>query len=303
MHLSILSRSLTVPTTRRLAEAAVALGHRAVVVEPMSVQMSVGLNGPGLFRERRAVAKTDVVIPRFAQSINAYGLAVLGQFESMGTPSLNSSAAVAQSRNKMRLMQALCAQGVRVPPTVMGRGAKLLRSMVERVGGFPVIIRLVQSSGRHGVIVCESQQSMEAAMEAVLSMGHNVILQPYVRPSEGRDLRALVVAGEVLAAVARRPLAGKLRHSLSSGAKLRRVTLGAEYQELAVAAARVAGLEVAAVDLLDLKGVGPKVYEIHASPGLRDLESVCRLDLATPVVSRAIELAREGRKSRAGKRG
>lgn len=302
MQLTILSRGAAIHTTRRLAEATRALGHRPRVVDPLALQMGLGVGGPSLFLDKRPLARTDVVIPRIAQSINVFGLALVNQFHAMGVPVLNDAVSIAQSRNKMRLMQLLSSRGVPVPPTVMGRGALELRAMVDLVGGLPVIIKLVQGAERYGIIVCESVQSTEAALETVLSMGHNLIVQRYVKPSEGRDLRALVVAGEVVAAVRRRPLAGKLRHTLGAGATVTRVRLTAEQERVAIDAAQVVGLEVAAVDLLDLKHDGPKVFEVHSSPGLRELEAATGKDLAAPIVERALALAREHRQLQAMER-
>jgi len=95
----------------------------------------------------------------------------------------NGSAA---SRNKMRALQLLAAHGVPVPPTVMASNASDLRELVELVGGVPVLIKLLTPSEKPGVIVCETLQSMEAALEAVLSMGHNLLVQRYVRRKRER---------------------------------------------------------------------------------------------------------------------
>src|SRR5437868_722870 len=132
---------------------------------------------------------------------------------------------------------------------------------------------------------------MEAALEAVLSMGHNLIVQRYVRRKRERDLRALVVGDQVVAWVERRPRPGKLLHTLARGASLKAVKAPAALDKLAVDAARVVGLDVAAVDLLDA-GAGPMVFDVNSSPGLQGLEAATGKDLALPIVGRAEELAR-----------
>lgn len=294
MHLTILSRGGSIHTTRRLVEAAKALGHRTRVVDPLSIQMSLGFGEPGLFVAEKALPRTDVVIPRIAQSITSYGLALVNQFAGRGTPVLNSAVAIAQTRNKMRLMQLLNANAIPVPAAVMGLGAGELRAMAKHVGGMPVAIKLVHGADRYGIIVCETEQSMEAALEAILSMGHEIIVQRYVKPGQGRDLRALVVGDEVLAAVRRQAPVGKLRHSLSTGARLARARLTAEQRDMAIRAVKVVGLEVGAVDLLEHDGV-TQVFEVHASPGLGELESTTGEDLAKPIVLRALALAQAGR--------
>ena len=154
-----------------------------------------------------------------------------------------------------------------------------------------MLIKLLTPSERPLVMVCESLQSMEAALETVLSMGHNLVVQRYVRRKRERDLRALVVGQEVVAWVERRPRPGRLLHTLARGAKLKSVRVPAALDQLAVQAAGVVGLEVAAVDLLEAAG-GPMVFDVNSSPGLQGLESATGRDLALPIIGRAEQLVR-----------
>src|SRR5260370_27573292 len=111
----------------------------------------------------------------------------------MGVRTHNVANGMAASRNKMRALQLLAAHGVPVPPTVMAANASDLKAMVELVGGVPVLIKLITSSEKAGVMVCETLQTMAAALETLLSIVHNLLLQRYVRRKRERDLRALVV--------------------------------------------------------------------------------------------------------------
>ena len=290
MRIAILSRRASIYTTRRLVQAGRLRGARVRVLDPLRVEMQLEGSTPQAFYRRKPLIGVDVVLPRIAPSIQAYGLAVVNQFSMMGIPTLNAASAIATSRNKMRSLQLLAASGVPVPPTVMAANARDLREMVALVGGMPVLVKLLLPSERPGVMVCESLQSMEAALEAVLSMGHNLLVQRYARRKQERDLRALVVGERVVAWVARRPRPGRFFLTLAHGAELRAVRVPAELDALAVRAARVVGLEVAAVDLLDV-GSGPMVFDIFSSPGLKELERATGKDLAMPIIARAEELA------------
>ncbi len=288
MHLTILSRKAGIYTTRRLAQAARLRGARVRVLDPVRVEMHLG-DGAGAYYGRKPLARTDVVVPRIAPSVQAYGLAVVNHFEMMGVPALNDAKGIAASRNKMRALQLLAAKGVPVPPTVMAANASDLKALVELVGGLPVLIKLLTPSERPLVMVCESLQSMEAALEAVLSMGHNLVVQRYVRRKRERDLRALVVGDQVIAWVERRATPGRLLHTLARGAKLKSVRVPAALDALAVKAAGVVGLEIAAVDLLEAAS-GPMVFDVNSSPGLKGLENATGKDLALPIIGRAEEL-------------
>ncbi len=290
MQITLLSRSSGIYTTTRLVEAARGAGHKARVLNPLKVEMLLAQRAE-LYYHRKKLAPGDVCIPRIAQSIQNYGLAVVNHFGQCGVPLLNSAMAIAQSRNKMRGLQLLAANGIPVPATVMANEAADLKEMVSLVGGVPVLLKLLQGGERMGVMVCESLQSMEAALEALLGLGHNVIVQQYVREKKGKDVRALVVGGRVVAAVRRIPRVGRLKRTLGAGAKFQATRLPASYEEIAVATANLVGLEVAAIDMIDLKD-GPRVFEVNSSPGIKEIEEATGVDVAGAMIARAAELAK-----------
>jgi len=291
VRLTILSRSTAVPSTARLVAAARARGHVVRVLDPVQVEMHLdGARGHLLYRRRR-LALPDVVVPRIAQSITSYGLAVVNQYGMLGVPVMNSAAAIAHARNKMRCLQLLSAHGIAVPATVMARSAEDLMAMVQVVGGVPVLVKLLGGGNERGVMVCQTLNSLEAALEAILGLGHNLLIQEYVRKA-GRDVRVLVVGGRPIAAVRRRPRMNRMAHTLNRGARFERIPMTAAQRRVATEASRLIGLEVAAVDMLDVQG-RLKVFEVHSSPGLAEMEKAVGEDLATPVVVRAEQLARE----------
>jgi ribosomal protein S6--L-glutamate ligase len=289
MHLTVLSRSTSIYTTRRLVEAARDRGAKARVVDPLEVEMGLG-EAPALYWRRRRFPRTDVVIPRIGLSVHQYGLSVVNQLELMGLPVLNGAYGIAASRNKMRSLQLLAAAGVRVPRTVMASDPSGLKEMVKLVGGVPVLVKLLSTNEKSGVMVCESLQSLEAALEAILGLGQNIVVQQYLRGAKGRDLRALVVGGEVVAAMRRSPPVGRFSRNLRRGAQFEKADLPPAYARVAVAAARVMRLEVCAVDMLDVKG-RPRVFEVNSSPSIREAETACGIDAAGRIVERALALA------------
>jgi ribosomal protein S6--L-glutamate ligase len=272
-----------------LIEAAHARGHKIRVLNPVNVEMHLDGRSATLYYHRKKLHPCDVVIPRIAQSVSTYGLAVVNQFGLRGVPVLNSAQAIAQSRNRMRSLQLLSAAGIDIPATVMARHAADLKEMVSLVGGVPVLVKVLQGGDRHGVMVCESLQSLEAALEAMLGLGHDLMVQQYVRQT-GQDVRVLVVGGEAVAAVRRRPRIGKLSRTLIRGARLEPIELSEAQRSAAVETARLVGLEVAGVDLLDVKG-RPKVFEVNSSPALTQMEATTGVDLAARIIVRAEQLA------------
>jgi ribosomal protein S6--L-glutamate ligase len=293
MHLTILSRSSAIYTTRRLVETARKRGHRVRVIDPVQVEMGLGTERPTIFHRHTSFPRTDVVIPRIALSISQYGLAVVNQFQLLGVPVLNVAQGISASRNAMRCLQLLAGNGIRVPLTVMASDASRLKQLVKHVGGVPVLVKLLSQSEKTGLMICETLESLEAALEAILGLGQNIVVQQYVK-ARGRDLRAFVVGGRVVAALRRRARAGRFARTLTRGAKFEACVLPPAHERVAAATARVVGLEVCAVDMLDVRG-GPLVFEVNSSPGIREAEAACGLDVAAAVVARAEQLVDSAR--------
>jgi ribosomal protein S6--L-glutamate ligase len=293
MRLVILSRSARIHSTARLVAAARAAGHTARVVDPLEVELGLAAPGPTLRWRGGRFPAADVVVPRIGVSIHQFGLSVVKQLELVGIPVLNGAAAIEASRHRMRSLQLLSAAGLPVPRTVMASGPRGLAALVERVGGVPVLLKVLSPDGKGGVMVCESLQSLEAALEAVQGLGRDLVVQQYLRGGRGRDLRALVVDGEVVAALRRRAATGRFARTLRRGARFDAVALPERHRTIAVEAAGVLGLRVCAVDMLDEKD-GPLVFEVNASPSIREVEAACELDVAARVVACAASMAGGG---------
>jgi ribosomal protein S6--L-glutamate ligase len=270
-----------------MVEAAKARGHQVKVLNPLQVSVRLGRKKPGLIFRAKALRVPDVVIPRIASSIASYGLAIVDQFQAHGSLVLNSARAIGLSRNPARCLQRLASVGLDIPATVISREVSDLQAMVDEVGGVPVLVKLMAGSERRGVMLCESRQSLEAALEAVLGLGHNIVMQEYVRKAQ-RDVRVFVVGGVALAAASRIPRAGRLSRTLSRNARIEPTPLTDSLKLAAEAAARLTELEVCAVDLLELgNSKPPRIFEVNASPSLPEMEAATGVDLATAIISRA----------------
>jgi ribosomal protein S6--L-glutamate ligase len=290
VNLAVLSRSPSIYTTRRIVEAARERGLAPRVIDPLDVEMGLGTGAPAVYWKGKRFPRADVVVPRIGHSIHQYGLAVVNQLELLGKPVLNGSWGIAASRNKLRSLQLLAAEGVPVPRTVMASNPSGLKEMVRLVGGMPVMVKLLSGNERSGVMICESLQSLEAALEAILGLGQNIVVQQYLRGRRARDLRIVVVGGEVVAAMRRSAPVGKLARDLRRGARFEPVELPALHARIALEAARILRLEVCAVDMLDVNG-GPHVFEVNSSPSIREAEAACEVDVAGRIVDRAMALA------------
>jgi ribosomal protein S6--L-glutamate ligase len=290
VRIAVLSRNPRLYSTRRLVETAAARGHDAQVIDPVACVLLISRRSHELLHRGEAVAGFDVVIPRIGASVTDYGLAVLAHFERDAVPILNSPSAIARSRDKLRALQLLSAEDVGIPRTAMAREPEAIRSAVDAVGGTPVIIKLLQGTQGVGVMIADSAQAVESIADTLRGLGQSVILQEFIAESRGRDVRAFVVGSEVVAAMRRTARAGEFRSNLHRGGEGERVELDGRFSRAAVDAARIMGLEVAGVDLLE-SDEGPRVIEVNSSPGLRGIEQATGVDVAAAVIARAEAIA------------
>jgi len=88
---------------------------------------------------------------------------------------------------------------------------------------------------------------------------------------------------KVVAAMRRLAVAGEFRSNIHRGGKSRNMRLPAEYRRTALAAARVLGLRVAGVDMIE-SSEGPMVMEVNSSPGLEGIQKTSGVDVAVAII-------------------
>jgi len=291
LRIVVLSRNRKLYSTRRLVEAARARGHEAKVLDTLRCNLVLARDAPRIFYRGEEVTDVGVVIPRIGASITGYGLSVVNQFDMMGVPILNNSIPIARARDKLRALQLLSRFGIDIPRTVMCRYRNEVPLAVEQVGGLPCIMKLLQGTQGVGVLIANTMSEVEGMLDTLWTLGQEILIQELIAESRGKDVRALVVGDRVAAAMRRTAREGEFRSNIHRGGEGQAIDLPREYAEAAVKAARVIGLEVAGVDMLESRG-GPKIMEVNSSPGFEGLESVTGQDIAGLYVDHAVEYAR-----------
>jgi len=283
MKLAILSRNLTCYSTRRLREAAIQRGHKVKVLNTLKFAIDLAKGKPNLYFRQKELTLYDAVLPRIGASITYFGTAVVRQFEQMDVFCANSSAGISNSRDKLRSLQILSRHEIGIPKTTFVRDKKDIMPAIARVGGAPVIIKLLEGTQGIGVLLAESEQSAEAIIELLQSQKQNVLIQKFVAESKGRDIRAFVVGDQVVAAMRRVAQGQEFRSNVHRGGIAEAIRLEPDYAETAVRAAQIMGLRVAGVDMLEAKS-GPQIMEINSSPGLEGIEGCTQLDIAGTIM-------------------
>ena len=286
MKIAILSRNRYAYSTRRLREAAIQRGHRAIVLDTLRFSIGLEPENPELYYRSKKLSTYNAVIPRIGASITFFGLAVVRQFEQMGIYCANESIAIARSRDKLRAMQILSRHDIGIPPTAFVRDKKDVLSAIERVGGAPVIIKVLEGTQGVGVILADTTKIAEAIIETLHGAKQNVLVQKFIKESKGKDIRAIVVGDRVVAAMRRTAVGDEFRSNVHRGGNTEIVQLDEDYERTAIRAAQIIGLRVAGVDILESED-GPQVMEVNSSPGLEGIETATDIDIAGAIIEDA----------------
>jgi len=283
MKLAILSAAPNAYSTRRLKQAAEQRGHAVRVLNTLRFAIELEHGEPDLYFRGKRLSDYDAVIPRIGASITYFGTAVVRQFEQMDVFTPSTAAGIVNSRDKLRCLQILSRHDIGIPQTLFVRDRKDVLPAIERLGGAPVVIKLLEGTQGVGVILAESNKVAEAIIETLQGAKQNVLVQRFVAESRGRDIRAFVVGDRVVAAIRRVAQGKEFRSNLHRGGRAEAIELDPRYEETAVRAAQILGLRVAGVDMLE-SHEGPQVMEVNSSPGLEGIETGTGLDVAGAII-------------------
>mgnify|MGYP000014706634 CR=1 FL=1 len=300
MKIAILSRNSDLYSTRRLCDTAAERGHEAHIIDPLLCYMTIASKRPTIHFKGEELTGFDAVIPRIGASITFYGTAVVRQFEMMNVYSVNESVAISRSRDKLRSLQLLSRKGIGLPVTGFAHSTKYTRDLIERVGGAPLVVKLLEGTQGIGVVLTETQKAAESVIEAFRGLKEQILVQEFIEESKGADVRCLVVGGKVVASMKRQGVEGEFRSNIHRGGRASVIRLTPEERATAVRSARIMGLNVAGVDILQSKR-GPIVMEVNSSPGLKGIEMATGKDVAGQIIQFIEKHTRPGRTRTRGK--
>lgn len=281
LTVGIMSRDQHSYSTNRLACVIESRGHKIEIINTTRCYVEIGPK-PNIHYQGHLLPRFDAIIPRIGPSITFYGVAILRQFESLGVFCLNSSSAIAHSRDRLFAHQLLGRAGIAMPATAFAHYPGDTKDMIKILKGAPLVIKLLEGPEGKGVVFAKTNKAAVAVMQAFRGLNADFIAQTYVGENTGKELQCVVLGNKVIAAI-QIPRKEEDFQVKPQRIKERSVNITLAERKLATKAARVLGLKFAAVNLLRAKE-GPLVINVNASPSLGKLEKVTGLDIATMVV-------------------
>lgn len=284
LKIAVLASNPDLYSNQRLMESGKARGHTMMFLNIKQCYMKLDAETPEIhYRGGKVLNDIDAIIPRIKPNITFYGAALTRHFESLSVRSLNSAQAITQSRDKLFSLQLLLKNGLDIPTTGFANSPMDTEDLIEMVGGAPLIIKLLEGAQGTGVVLAETKKAAESVINAMKSLKANLLVQEFIKESDGKDIRCFVVDGKVVASMERTAKPGEFRANVHKGASTKSIKVTPEERRMAIKASKVLGLQVAGVDILR-SSRGPLLLEVNSSPGLEGIEDATGKDIARDMI-------------------
>jgi len=288
LKIGLLASNPDLYSNRRIIEAGEERGHNMEFLYIKDCYIKLDGKNPEMhYRGGRILNDFDAIIPRIRPSMTFYGCALTRHFEAMGVYTLNSAAAITKSRDKLYSLQLLINNGLPIPTTGFANSPLDTEDLIKMVGGAPLIVKLLEGTQGKGVVLAETKKAAESLINAFKSLRANILVQQFIKESNGQDIRCFVVNGKVIESIMRTAAPGEFRANIHMGGTAQPVRITQEERRIAVLAAKTMKLKVAGVDIIRGHN-GPLLLEVNSSPGLEGIEGVSNKNIAETMI-KAIE--------------
>jgi RimK family alpha-L-glutamate ligase len=282
--------------SRRLLSALAARGHKTVAIPATRLESEIDEHGATrvLGADGVRLDTLDLLLvrglPRGSLEQVIFRMDALHLLaEQHGVRCVNGPRALERTIDKSWAGALLAAAGVPTPATIVCERREPALAAFERLGGDVIVKPLFGAMG-NGIVRVDDRDVAHRVFGALELERAVYYLQQTVDGPGRRDVRALVIAGEVAGAMER--ISESWRANVARGAEPRAVALTDLERDTAVAAAAAVGADIAGVDLLVGADGEIVVPEVNGIPGWQALQSVCSRDLTAAVLDACEALVR-----------
>lgn len=213
----------------------------------------------------------DVALERCVSTIK--GTYATHFLESLGVTVVNSSAVASVCEDKFLTSLALERAGVPTPAFALAFGPEEAKRAIERLGGFPVVIKPNLGSWGRLLAKVNDVDALEAIVEHKDVLGspeHKAIyLQAFVQ-KPGRDIRVFVIGGRAICAIYR--TSPHWITNTARGGQATNCPLTPELENIAKAASDAVGGGILALDVFET-GDGYTINEINHTMEFKNSEA------------------------------
>ena len=283
MKFGILSQYPKVYSTNTLVQACLKNKIAFEVLNYNKTDISFENGVPVVYYLGKKMSDIDAIIPRIASSATHLGARLIRQFNILGIPSTIDADPLTKVRDKLVVQQILTNEGIPMPNTYFPAEESDPDVWSFKPGNYPMIVKMLHGNRGAGVILAESQAALKSILDAFQRLKEPVIIQEFIKEAKGRDIRAFVVNGEIVAAMERCAKSNDFRSNLHQGGNAVPIELSNVEKDIIIRTAKICELDVTGIDLLRSEK-GPLILEVNGSPGLEGIETVTGIDVAGKII-------------------
>ncbi|MHA1595011.1 MAG: lysine biosynthesis protein LysX [Candidatus Baldrarchaeia archaeon] len=222
------------------------------------------------------------------------GLYVSAILESEGFTVINPYITTKICGDKLFTYLVLKQHNIPIPRTSISFGIEGALSSAEKMG-FPVVIKPLVGSWGRLVALATDTFSLKSILESRETLGgplHKIFyLQEYIKTN--RDIRALVVGDEVVAAMYRYVIDGDWRSNAHRGAHAEKAKISDDLQDICLKISEITHGKILGIDLIEMENQQLVVLEINHNPQFRKISSVCSVNVAAKIAEFLVKFRKE----------
>ena len=212
------------------------------------------------------------------------------ELERQGYRLFNSAAAIEACDDKSRTHTLLCTAGIPCPETVFSPllhyaldwDREPMLDRVEQRLAYPMVVKECYGSFGQKVHLAQNRAELEQICNTMDT--RPFLFQQFIAESTGRDIRINVVGGKIVAAMVRENNDGDFRANVAMGGAGRAYTPTAAEAEMALAAAKVLGLDFGGMDIL-FGANGPIFCEANSNMHFKGIYSCTGVNTAEHIMA------------------
>lgn len=248
--------------------------------------------GTKLMYNKTDLCEFDAVYLRLLGGDLMYGEHIPEVLENNGVYTQLQSDSLAIASNKFHMMKILSEGNLPIPKSSYTLSTKETERAAENIG-YPAVIKIISGYGGKGVMKADSKSDIGPITDTLTLFEQDICLQEFIE-NPGEDIRVVVV-GEETYSYKRVGGEEEFRSNISAGGNRVKVDLSEDMENAAINAAKLCGLDIAGVDIIEDEGEEKDFYigEINASPGVEGTEEVMDENLAENFMKYIKKRARE----------
>ncbi|CAI9533100.1 unnamed protein product [Staurois parvus] len=218
-------------------------------------------------------------------------ITVLRHLEKLGCRLVNRPQAILNCINKFWTFQELAGNGIPLPDTFSYGGHDEFSKMIDAAEplGYPVVVKNTRGHQGKAVFLARDKHHL-------LDISHLVrhdapyLFQKYVKESHGKDVRVVIIGGQVIGSMLRCSTDGRMQSNCCLGGVGATFPLSEQGKVLAMQVSSILGMDICGIDLLLNDNGSFVVCEANANVGFTEFDQACHLDLGGIIADYAISL-------------